>query len=188
MIRSAISPRLAISTTADRGHFSSCEATAAAGRTRPVRRWRRRICTISPSHARAHGVHQLHHLDDADDAVGSHTISCLHEGRFAGFGRAIEDAQQRRGNGCGASRARSHWRRRSRRRRRPVRPPRSDRRAGSRCFILRSARTTALQPQLHAVDFQIQGVEAGCLQRLAGSRPHPAHVRLTALPPNTLIK
>ena len=48
------------------------------------------------AHAGAHRVHELHHLDDADDGVLLHDRAHLDKGRGPGLGRAIERAQQRR--------------------------------------------------------------------------------------------
>src|SRR6478736_8442066 len=47
---------------------------------------------------RAHGVHELHHFDDADDAVRLHRRADLHVGLSAGLGRTVEDAHQWRGD------------------------------------------------------------------------------------------
>src|SRR5215469_9153566 len=44
----------------------------------------------------AHGVHELHHLDDADDRVVLHLRADLDKGRRPGLRRAVENSDQRR--------------------------------------------------------------------------------------------
>ena len=137
MIRTAISPRLAISMRRMATALSrSCERAAASRRIRPARRRAARISATVPRHAGAHGVHQLHHLDDADDGVLLDLRADFDEGRRAGLGRAVEGAQQRRGHdpaasGSAAGAAAQRRGRGARRRWRRAARPRSWRRGGA---------------------------------------------------------
>src|SRR5580658_362839 len=98
MIRTAISPRLAISTR-----------RICTGLTRPddAQQWLavlnqsavpRQDFADAAAGAGPNGVHELHHFDDADDGRLLYLRADFHEGGSAGFGRAIKRAEERCAN------------------------------------------------------------------------------------------
>ena len=105
--RSAISPRLAIRTRRIRMQLRPRRA-AAPRRYSTSSPLPRRCAAPRRADAGAHRVHQLHHLDDADDRVRLDLRAHLDKGRLARLGRAIEDAQQGRGNRDSSGRRRQH--------------------------------------------------------------------------------
>jgi hypothetical protein len=107
MMRTAISPRLAMKTLrmarARRGDADQRLTELHEGAVA-----REDLAHAAPQ-ASAHGVHQLHHLDDADHGVGLDRRAHLDERRRTGLGRAVEGAEHRRGHVLARARRTRRW-------------------------------------------------------------------------------
>ena len=99
MTRSAISPRLAMRTFLNTG--AAAQALAMRKSCWPYSTcspFSTRTSLTLPSHLGLDLVHQLHRLDDADHLALAHLLAHVDEGGRLGRGRAVEGADEGRGD------------------------------------------------------------------------------------------